>query len=114
MSKTKSPSQTIIEEVTSWPGISTEPGRFGALSFRLERREIGHLHGEHAAHFAFPKDVKAELKDQGRVQDHPLGEKYRGLAARRIEDEHDVWQVIELLRLNYDRAVDRAPVPSAS
>ncbi|HTU13635.1 MAG TPA: luciferase family protein [Solirubrobacterales bacterium] len=112
MNETKTPSQTIIDEVTTWPGVTTEPGRFGALAFKLERREIGHLHGDHAAHFAFPKELKSELKNEGRVQDHPLGEKYKGLAARRIDDEHDVWQVIELLRLNYDRAVDRVQLPS--
>ena len=109
----KSPSRTITDEVTSWPGVTAEPGRFGALAFKYERREIGHLHGDHAAHFAFPKDVRAELKAEGRVQDHPLGEKYKGLAARRIDDEHDVWQVIELLRLNYDRVIDRAAVPAS-
>jgi len=27
----------IIEELTSWPGIRTEPGRFGATAFVLER-----------------------------------------------------------------------------
>ena len=113
MSTTKSPSQTIIDEVTSWDGVTTEPGRFGALAFKFQRREIGHLHGEHAAHFAFPKDQSAELKKEGRVVDHPLGEKYKGLAARRIEDEHDVWQVIELMRLNYDRIVDRVSVPAS-
>ena len=108
--ETRSPSQVITDEVTSWPGVHSEPGRFGALAFKLDRREIGHLHGDHAAHFAFPRDVSASLKKEGRVEDHPLGEKHLGLAARRIDDEHDIWQVIELMRLNYDRVVDRSRV----
>jgi hypothetical protein len=30
-------------------------GRRGEFGFRVGRREIGHLHGDHAAHFSFPK-----------------------------------------------------------
>lgn len=111
MSNEKSASQIIEEQVTAWPGVTSGPGRFDSLSFKFEGREIGHLHGDHAAHFAFPKEVSAELKAAGRVEDHPLGEKYHGLAARRLNDEHDVWQTIELMRLNYDRVIDRSPVP---
>jgi hypothetical protein len=35
-----------------------------------------------------------------------------GPAARRIEDEADVRDMIELLRLNYDRAVARHGLPA--
>ena len=38
---------------------------------------------------------------------HPVFPDSQGPAARRIEDEADVRDVIELLRLNYDRAVAR-------
>ena len=100
-------SKRITEEVTSWPGVEAGPGRRGEFSFRVGRREIGHLHGDHAAHFAFPKQVFSELFEQGRVRYHPVFPGKPGWAARRIEDEADVADVIELLRLNYDRAVSR-------
>jgi hypothetical protein len=45
----------IRREVTSWPGVTAEPGAHGALAFVHGRREIGHLHGDHSAHFAFPR-----------------------------------------------------------
>jgi hypothetical protein len=93
--------ERITREVTSWPGVEATNGRRGEWSFRLGRREIGHLHGDHAAHFAFPKKVRAELMAEGRVGPHPVAS--AGLAARRIEDEDDLRDVIELLRLNYDR-----------
>ena len=95
--------QRITEEVTSWPGVEAGPGRRGEFAFKLARREIGHLHGDRAAHFSFPKDVWAELKAQGRIVDHPVFPGKAGLGARRIENEDDVADVIELLRLNYDR-----------
>jgi hypothetical protein len=108
MSTTRSASRQIIEEVTSWPGVEAAPGRRGELAFKLGRREIGHLHGDHAAHFSFPKDVWAELMEQGRIVPHPVFPTAHGPAARRIESQADVEDVIELLRLNYDRAGDSA------
>jgi hypothetical protein len=94
----------ITDEVTSWPGVEAGTGRRGALAFRVGRREIGHLHGDHAAHFGFPKQVWRELKAQGRIAPHPVFPDAEGPAARRIENNADVRDVIELLRLNYERA----------
>ena len=91
----------------------SSPGRRGELSFKVGPREIGHLHGDHAAHFSFPKQVWAELMEQGRIVHHPVFPDAQGPAARRIEDEADVDDVIALMRLNYDRAVDRYGVPDS-
>ncbi len=96
----------IVAEVTSWPGMEAVGGSRGELSLRLGgRREIGHLHGDRAAHFGFPRALWAELLEQGRVERHPID--HDGWAARRIADDADVADVIALLRLNYDRAVAR-------
>ena len=107
MTETQTASQQITEEVTSWPGVEAGPGRRGEFAFRLGRREIGHLHCDHAAQFSFPKDVWAELHEQGRIVDHPVFPGKVGPAARRIEDQDDVRDVIGLMRLNYDRAAAR-------
>src|SRR5947209_11992418 len=100
-------SQQITEEVTSWPGVEAGLGRRGEWAFKVGRREIGHLHGDHAAHFFFPKEVWAELRRQGRITDHPVFRGREGPAARRIGDDDDVRDVIELMRLNYDRVTCR-------
>jgi hypothetical protein len=107
MTRTQTVRERITEEVTSWPGVVASPGRRGEFAFRVGRREIGHLHGDRAAHFAFPKDVGIALRDEGRVVDHPVFPGKSGPAARAIEDEADVRDVIALLRLNYERAVAR-------
>jgi len=107
MTRRERPSERITREVTSWPGVEAGPGRRGEFAFRVGRREIGHLHGDRAAHFAFPKDVWAELRDEGRIGPHPVFPDAAGPAARAIENEADVDDVIELLRLNYDRIVAR-------
>ena len=102
---TRTPSEIITDEVTSWPGVEAGPGRRGEFAFKVGRREIGHLHGDHAAHFSFPKPVWSELFAQGRVVHHPVFPGREGPAARRIESDADVEDVIALLRLNYDRVV---------
>jgi hypothetical protein len=102
---TRTASRIIAEEVTSWPGVQVLSGSRGELSFRLGRRELGHLHGDRAAHFGFPKAVWGALRAQGRIAPHPVFPGKEGPAARRIDNEQDVWDVIELLRLNYQRIV---------
>jgi hypothetical protein len=100
-------SERITEEVTSWPGVEAGLGRRGGFGFTLGRRELGHLHGDRVFHGGFPKQVWQELFDQGRIDYHPVFPGRPGFAARRIESEEDVRDVIALLRLNYDRAVER-------
>ena len=43
---------------------------------------------------------------------HPVFPGKQGPAARRIRSDDDVRDVIALMRLNYDRVVDRVGVPS--
>src|SRR3954453_2071018 len=112
MTDARTPSERITDEVTSWPGVEAGPGSRGEFAFTLGRRQLGHLHGDRAAHFSFPKDVWAELRAEGRVVDHPVFPGGEGPAARRIETDDDVLDVIALLRLNYDRAVARHGLPA--
>ena len=112
MSASPTPSERITSEVTSWPGVHAGTGRRGEFAFTVGAREIGHLHGDHAAHFGFPKAVWHELFDTGRVGYHPVFPGKPGWAARRIADDEDVRDVIALLRLNYDRVVAAHGVPA--
>jgi Luciferase len=105
-------SDRIVEQVTSWPGVHAGMGRRGELAFTLGSRELGHLHGDHAAHFVFPKQVWSELRAAGRIVPHPVFPGRVGPAARRIETEDDVRDVLALLRLNYDRIVELHGLPA--
>lgn len=103
--------EEITDEVTTWPGVTTAgPGERGEFSFMLGRHEIGHLHGSHVAHFAFQRQLGSELRAAGRVVAHPITDA-PGLGARRIEVREDVEEVIALLRLNYDRLLQRYGLP---
>ncbi len=93
----------ITAVVTSWDRVTAGHGSRGEWGFKVEGREIGHLHGDRVAHFGFPRDVGAALREAGRVGPHPVNPHSTKLAARGLETPEDVEDVIELMRLNYER-----------
>lgn len=100
-------SQRITEIVGAWPGVEAGPGPRGEFAFKVGGRELGHLHGDYVAHFSFPATVGQALKDGGRVVDHPVFPGKPGFATKAMRDQSDVDEVIELMRLNYDRILAR-------
>jgi hypothetical protein len=99
---TMSIADVIAREVTSWPGVTAAPHRFGGMEFKIGRRELGHLHGSGLADLPFPIKVRVQLVADGRAEPHhvlPLS----GWVSVRIRSEADVPRVVELFRLNYDR-----------
>lgn len=112
MSKLQTASERITDEVASWPGVTSGAGRRGEFAFKVGGREIGHLHGDDAAHFGFPKTLWNELFEQGRIDYHPVFPGRPGFGARRIETDEDIEDVVALMRLNYERIVARHGVPT--
>ncbi len=95
---------TMIErEVKSWPGVATGDTGRGGLQFSYGRVELGHLHGSSFADLPFPKKVRNELIAQGRASVHPPLPN-SGWVRQRMDGPEDAEAVIELFRMNYDRA----------
>jgi Luciferase len=103
--ETKTYSEQITEAVTAWPGVEASYGQRGEWGFSVDGKQIGHLHGDRVAHFGFPRDVGTALRDAGRVGPHPINRHSPKLAARDLVTEDDVRDVIDLMRMNYDRIV---------
>jgi hypothetical protein len=59
-------------------------------------------------HFSFAKEFWRELREHGRIEAHPVFPGREGPGARRIAEDADVRAVVELMRLNYERAIARA------
>lgn len=112
MTRTQAAGEQITEEVTSWPGVEIGTNARGGDAFMVGRREIGHLHGDRVLHTGFPKAVWNELYEAGRIDYHPVFPGKPGYAARSIQTEQDVVDVIALLRLNYDRVVAHHGLPA--
>jgi hypothetical protein len=106
------PLATIEREVKRWPGVTTGDTGRGGLQFSYGRVELGQLHGSSFADLPFPKKVRDELIARGRASVHPpLPES--GWVRRRMDGPEDTEAVIELFRMNYDRAKERARRRSA-
>ncbi len=102
------PSASIEREVTNWPGVSIgATGRGGGPQFLYGRVELGHLHGDSVADLPFPKKARNELIADGRASMHPPLPN-SGWVRKRMDGPGDAEAVISLLRMNYDRAKNRA------
>jgi hypothetical protein len=93
---------TVEREVLRWPGVTSQPGRFGATSFRYGKREIGHVHRDRIADLPVTTEMKEDLLSRGRARPHRAGVK--GYVSYPLETEEDVAAVLEILSRNYDRA----------
>lgn len=94
--------ESIKQRLMSWAGVTSQPHRFGGIEFRVNGREMGHLHGGELADLPFPKDVGRKLIGEGRAfPHHVLPES--GWISYYINGHEDVHNVIDLFRLQYER-----------
>ena len=63
--------QAVEREALRWPGVTSQPGRFGATSFRYGKREIGHLHRDMIADLPVTAEMKEDLLARGRSRIEP-------------------------------------------
>jgi Family of unknown function (DUF5519) len=103
---------SIEREVLRWPGVTSEPGRFGATSFRYGKREIGHIHRDRIADLPVTTQMRESILSKGRARPHRAG--IKGYISYPIEDQEDVSVVLEILGWNYDRAKEAAERRAAS
>ena len=96
--------EQIHEAVLSWTGVRSGAHRFGGREYRLGRREIGHVHGNHLVDIPFPKPVRDELIAAGKAQPHHVLPD-SGWISFRIRSAEDVEQAITLLRRSYELAL---------
>ena len=94
----------ITQTLTGWPGVSAHPHRFGGTEYRLgEKREIGHLHGDHLADIPFPTKVRDEIVAAGRAEPHHVLPE-SGWISFYLREPDDVERAVELFRLSYEIA----------
>ena len=99
-------------EILSWPGVSKQTfaggqGQGGfrvppATMYRFGKKELGHIHVTGEADLPFPRKTHAELIAAGRAKPHGAG--FAGVVTYTIRSAEDVPAVVELFRMNYDRA----------
>ena len=93
----------IDAALQEFEGIKALPHRYGGTEYRLERREIGHIHGDALVDIPFPKAIRDELVAAGRAEAHhilPLS----GWVSLYLKQPSDVERAIELLRYSFEIA----------
>jgi hypothetical protein len=62
--------ESVKKEILSWSYVTAKPYRFGGIEFRINKREMGHIHGERLVDIPFPMKIRNELVNSGRVSPH--------------------------------------------
>ncbi len=96
--------QKIHEIILTWPNVTAQAHRFGGEEYRLGRREIGHIHGDHLVDIPFPKTVRDEVVAAGRARPHHILPE-SGWISLYLKEPIDVERALDLLRESYGLAV---------
>jgi len=94
------PSEVVKRELLTWPGVTTHDHRFGGLEFRVNGREMGHMHGDELADLPFPRDVGKKLIARGKASPHHFIPR-SGWFSYYISEQGDDG-AIELFRMQYE------------
>jgi hypothetical protein len=95
--------EQIQTAVLAWPGVEAHQHRFGGTEYRLGRREIGHIHGDHLLDVPFPKRVRDVVVAEERAQPHHILPE-SGWVSFYLRQPEDVGRAIALLRESFDLA----------
>ncbi len=90
----------IVEEVSSWNGVSASPHRFGGVEFDLGQREIGHVHRSGMVDIPFNTAIRNVLIEEGKAGPHHILAE-SGWITFYVRDDADVQNALWLFRLAY-------------
>ena len=62
--------ENIQQEILSWPGVTSNPYQFGGIEFRVNKRDMGHIHGEKLADLPFPIEIRKAIIASGKALPH--------------------------------------------
>ena len=96
--------QRIQAELLSWPHVEAHPHRFGGTEYRIGRRELGHIHGDHLVDIPFPTKVRDEVIAAGQAQPHHILPD-SGWVSLYLREAADVDWALVLFRRSFDLAV---------
>jgi hypothetical protein len=85
--------------------------RFGGVEFRVNGREMGHMHGDVLVDMPFPRDAGKKLVAEGKASPHHVLPE-SGWISYYVSD-HGVSGAIELFRMQYERMTGYGKKPTA-
>jgi hypothetical protein len=96
-------SDKLQKELLSWPGVTIHDHRFGGIEFRINGREMRHLHGDKLADLPFPKDVGKKLIAEGKASPHHFIPQSGWISYYLKGIYDDIQGAIELFQMQYER-----------
>ena len=94
--------ENIKQEILPWPGVTSNPYQFGGIEFRVNKRDMGHIHGEKLADLPFPIEIRKEIIASGKALPHIIYPESMWVSYI-ILSEEDIPKIIDLFRLQYER-----------
>lgn len=92
--------ERVIAKALAFPGIVSEPHRFGGRELRLDTREIGHVHTNGFVDVNFPRRLRDALVDAGVADPHHLYPDSRWTTFH-VTVPANVQQGVDLLHVSY-------------
>lgn len=91
--ETASPATFVLDEVTTWPDITTQLTPSGSTAILFEGHELGHVHPDRGTlDMPLADERRAEALSSGRVKDW-----FSGWVTKPINDDADAQDGIALL-----------------
>ena len=106
--------EIIEKEILSWPYVTVGSHRFGGIEFRLNKKEMGHIHSEEGlVDIPFPMKIRDELVNSGLVKPHHVLPQSGWVSYWfHNSEKEDVATVIELFKLRYELLKPKAQIKS--
>jgi MFS family permease len=94
--------ENIKHEILSWPCVTSNPYHLGGIEFRINKRDMGHIHGDKLADLPFPIEIRKDLIASGKALPHIIYPESMWVSYF-IRSEEDASKIIDLFRLQYER-----------
>jgi MFS family permease len=103
--------ENIKHEILSWPGVTSNPYYFGGIEFRVNKRDMGHIHGDKLADLPFPIEIRKDLLASGKALPHIIYPESMWVSYF-ISSEEDASKIVELFQLQYERLKYKSSITS--
>ena len=90
--------ENIKQKILSWPCATCNPYHFGGVEFRVNKRDMGHIHGEKLADLPFPIEIRKDLIASGKALPHIIYPESRWISYI-IHSEEDTPKLADLFRI---------------
>jgi hypothetical protein len=96
--KSTSPATSVLDEVRTWPGVSTNPTPRGSTAIVFEGHELGHVHADRGTLDLPPSESRrTKVLAAARTK-----ERFENWVTKRLANDGDAADGIALLRESYD------------